>query len=441
MQVVGVDFGTSNVRIATWDKDAPGSQPEPRLVGRGGSVVMPTVIAFRREARGRVSCFVGEDADELTGNSNTLVIPDIKRWALANDPFVQQQLDLRGTEWPEWWDPETRCVRVWDVETIHVTEIMRRILAEAFDRAGITGEFEWWAGCPVHAGLDYRVDLAQVLSGFGGRNNIGSVVEEPLLFLALARKVGNLRPGSYLVYDLGGGSFDCALAEISLDTGEGKAPDDLDMVVYSANGDPRLGGFDIDSALNKKFNQMGYAVSQNQLRIAKEQVNPLSRSRALPGAAGVDLAYSDVIEMVEQLGIVRKTLGSVRETYTEAKFLWGRPLDNPDVPPMGERIYHNRETGAVRFVKELRWNELMRDSHLDGIILFGGSTLLGNTSGAEDSTETRYFREELVQWFGEDKVFTATKLIQGVGEPELVGASLGACYMSEGCQCTGTLGL
>ena len=432
MQVVGVDFGTSNVRIATWDRDDPDSQPEPQLIGRGDSVVMPTVIAFRREAGGEISWVVGEDADELTENSNTLVIPDIKRWALANDLFVQRQLYLRGTEWPEWWDPETRCVKVWDIEPIHVTEIMRRILAEAFDRAAITGEFEWGAGGPVHAGLDYRVDLAQVLSGFGGRNNLGSVVEEPLLFLALAHKVGHLRPGSYLVYDLGGGSFDCALAEILLDQSDGQTQGNLEMVVYSANGDPRLGGFDVDGALNEKFNQIGYAVPRNQLRIAKEQVNSLSGPRTLPGAAGVSLSYPDVAETVEQLDIVRKTLGSVRETYMEAKFLWGRSLNNPDVPPIGERIYHNRKTGAVRFVRELRWDEIGQDRSLDGIILFGGSTLLGDTSQSGGSTETRYFREKLVQWFGEDKVFTATELIQGVGEPELVGASLGACYMAEG---------
>ena len=165
--------------------------------------------------------------------------------------------------------------------------------------------------------------MAQVLSGFGGRNNIGSVVEEPLLFLALARKIGNLNPGSYLVYDLGGGSFDCALAQISLGDSEGEAQGDLDMVVYSANGDPRLGGFDIDGTLNEMFNQMGYAVPRNQLRIAKEQVNQLDESRILPGAAGVTLSYSDVVQTVDQLNIFQKTLGSMRKTYMEAKFLWG----------------------------------------------------------------------------------------------------------------------
>ena len=427
MQVVGVDFGTSNVRIATWDSDHPYSIPEPRLIGRGSSVVMPTVIAFRRETGGEISWVVGEDADELTENSNTLVIPDIKRWALASDPFVKRQLDLRDDESPEWWDPETRCVRVWDSQPIHVTEIMHRILAEAFSRAGIAGEFEWRAGCPVHAGLDYRTDLAQVLSAFGGRNNIGSIVEEPLLFLALARKIGNLEEGSYLVYDLGGGSFDCALAQIGLRDGETQ-----EMVVYSANGDPRLGGFDIDNALYDKFSPTGLGGPRNQLRIAKEQVNSLSGARNLSGAAGVSLSYPEVVEMVDQLNIFRRTMGPVKETYLEAKLLWGRPRNNPDVPPIGDRIYHNGETGAVRFVKELRWSEMAQDSHLNGVILFGGATLLGDTSENRGSEKTRYFREKLVQWFGEDKVFTATELIPGVGEPELVGASLGACYMAEG---------
>ena len=428
MQVVGVDFGTSNVRIATWNKDDPGSRPESQLIGRGESTVMPTVIAFRRETEGEISWVVGEDAADLADSPNTLVIPDIKRWALASDPFIRQQLDLRDTKWPDWWDQATRCVKVWDTEAIHVTEIMRRILAEAFDRAEIAGEFKWWAGCPVHAGLDYRSDLTQVLSGLGGSNSIGSVVEEPLLFLALTHKIGNLPTGSYLVYDLGGGSFDCALAQISMGDREG----DRDMVVYAADGAPRLGGFDIDDAIAEKLRRSGHIVQMNQLRLAKEQVNPVSGPLVLPGAAGSTLSYSDVVETVDELGVINESLGAVKETYMQGKFVWGRPLDNADVPPVGERIYYNRESGEVRFVQELGWDKIAQDNYLDGIILFGGSTLLGDTYQTTGSMQTRYFREKLAQWFGDDKVYTATELIEGVGEPELVGASLGACYMAEG---------
>ena len=54
----------------------------------------------------------------------------------------------------------------------------------------LLGLFEWRAGCPVHAGLDYRSELAEVLSGFGGSNMVGSIIEEPVLFLELALRLG-----------------------------------------------------------------------------------------------------------------------------------------------------------------------------------------------------------------------------------------------------------
>lgn len=64
MQVVGVDFGTSNVRIAQWDTES-GLTPAPVRLGKEGESIMPAVIAFRRQADGAISTMVGEDAVEL----------------------------------------------------------------------------------------------------------------------------------------------------------------------------------------------------------------------------------------------------------------------------------------------------------------------------------------------------------------------------------------
>ena len=36
MRVVGIDFGTSNVRISTWDSDQD-LPPEPKLIGLSAS--------------------------------------------------------------------------------------------------------------------------------------------------------------------------------------------------------------------------------------------------------------------------------------------------------------------------------------------------------------------------------------------------------------------
>jgi molecular chaperone DnaK (HSP70) len=201
MQIVGVDFGTTNVRIATWDTDQPGLTPQPRLIGEGDVPTMPAVVAFQRQRGGAVSTIVGEDADILDDGPDTIVVRNIKRWALSNDPYIRWHLESSNVPRPTWWNPLTRSVEVWGQE-FPVEEVVRRILAESFQRAGISGDFKWRAGCPVHAGFDYRSGLAQVLSEFGGDNRVDSVIEEPILFLGLAHRLESLQPGSYLVYDL-----------------------------------------------------------------------------------------------------------------------------------------------------------------------------------------------------------------------------------------------
>ncbi len=175
MQVVGVDFGTTNVRIATWDSNRPDVIPESRLIGEVGASTMPAVVAFQRQPDGSVTTTVGEDANILEDGPDTVVVHNIKRWALSSDPYVKWQLDSRGTPKPCWWNQETRRVEALGQE-LPVKEVMRLILSEAFRRANITGEFEWRAGCPVHAGLEYRSELAEILSEFGGENKVSSVV-------------------------------------------------------------------------------------------------------------------------------------------------------------------------------------------------------------------------------------------------------------------------
>ena len=187
MQIVGVDFGTTNVRIATWDTDEQDRLPEPQAIGPVDSFAMPSVIAFQRRRDGTITTVVGQDADELQDSRDVVVVRNIKRWALSSDPFVCWHLESAYTPRPEWWNSQTRCIEVWGQE-FPVREAIRLILDEAFRRSSVTGEFEWRTGCPVHTSLEYRSELASVLSEFGGVNSVTSVIEEPVLFLALAQK-------------------------------------------------------------------------------------------------------------------------------------------------------------------------------------------------------------------------------------------------------------
>ena len=401
MEIVGIDFGTTNVRISTWDPE-DGGVPRPRIIGRGDTTVMPAVAALRRQSDGSVSIFVGEDADELEDGQDTVVIRNIKRWALSNDPYVKWRLEVNDAPWPTWWNRELRCVEVWG-QQFQARALVAEILKEALNRANLPDEFEWRTGCPVHAGLEYRSMLKEILPDAGGRSSINWVVDEPILFLALARRMGNLNLGSYMVYDLGGGSFDCALVELR-EGGE--------MIVYGADGHPLLGGSNIDSALADK---LPAETAGNLLRLAKEQVSPDNPTAQVSG--NFSLTWQDVESELKGGKYIQRSLMALRDAYVNAKSVVWRRGEGSEAPD-DMMLDRNDATGEVRFVWQLDYSDMQRD--LDGVILFGGPT------------RSPYFEENLRRWFGDGKVMHARDLVAGVDAPEITGVSMGACYFPSG---------
>ena len=413
MQVVGVDFGTTNVRISTWDSEQA-LEPEVKLIGKEHTSIMPAVVAFQKKDNGEISVVVGEDADDLQDEENkTLVIRNIKRNALSGDAYVDWHLKVRNDQedgkgktpvWPQKeWDSVKRCFNVWG-EEFPVWELIHRILAEAFRRSDIIGDFEWRAGCPVHADMSYREGLAQALFQVTGKANVAWIAEEPILFLTLARRLGDLKEGSYLVYDLGGGSFDCALVEVKED----------EMLVYGADGHPLLGGSDIDDGLTEKA---AYTGQPNLLRQAKERLSSENPSEVL--GDGSIITLDQVETVLRENKFSQKSISTTRDAYVGAKMLWKRD-ESEDVPPIGEIATQDKMTGEVRFVWQLMWDDIARD--VDKIVLVGGPT------------KAAYFPRELAKRFGEEKVITATELLPtliGTPDLELVGISMGACYSYE----------
>ena len=396
MEIAGIDFGTTNVRISTWDPDDPNAGlPQPQLIGRGDTTVMPVVVALQRQTGGEVTVVVGEDADAMEDGDNTLVIRNIKRWALSNDPYVQWRLEISQTGWPTWWNPEMGCVEAWG-QHFQVKDLIADILREAVNRAGLQSPFQWRAGCPVQSGYDYRSMLSGVMAELAGEGRAEWVVDEPVLFLAAAQR--NIDPdsefkleGSYLVYDLGGGSFDCAIVDVRSD-GE--------MVVFGADGDPLLGGSNIDRKLKEKLGG-----AENQLRQAKESASPDNLSVAVIG--GGTLTWDDVVGELKGDNFIQRSLMAMRDAYiTASTVVWGSV------------VQENEDTGEVNFVWQRDYSDLARD--LDGVIMFGGPT------------RSPFFSENLSKWFGDTKVMQARDLIGGVAEPELVGISMGACYFPSG---------
>ena len=396
MEIVGIDFGTTNVRISTWDPDdSNAGLPQPRLIGRGDTTVMPVVVALQRQTGGEVNVVVGEDADTMEDRDNTMVIRNIKRWALSGDAYVKWRLEVTETDWPTWWNPELGCIEAWG-QHFQANDLISEILKEAVGRASLPDRFEWRAGCPVQAGYDYRSMLAEALSGIAGQGRVEWVIDEPVLFLAAAQR--NIEPdsqfrlrGSYMIYDLGGGSFDCALVDVR---------EDGEMIIFGADGDPLLGGSNIDRVLSAKF-----AGAENLLRLAKEQVS--ADNPSVPFGGSTALTWDDVEAELKQGKFVTRSMMAMRDAYISGKSV-----------TLGSVSEENEETGEVRFVWQRDYSDMARD--LDGVIMFGGPT------------RSPFFKDNLSRWFGDTKVLLAQDLIGGVDDPELTGVSMGACYFPSG---------
>ena len=151
-KIVGVDFGTTNVRITQWDIDS-GENPASCQIGSASPFTMPAVIAFQRQPTGEVDLKFGEEADVLEDARDVEVVRNIKRYALTSDDYVLDQnkwyMQQQDKSWPDWFDVDTKSINLGN-EPMAVEEAIRLILKEAISKAGLAGEnAEWRAGCPV----------------------------------------------------------------------------------------------------------------------------------------------------------------------------------------------------------------------------------------------------------------------------------------------------
>ena len=254
---------------------------------------------------------------------------------------------------------------------------------------------EWRAGCPVGSDLTYRRALVSALEDLDCTGRIEWITEEPLLFLALGDALRALPDGSYLVYDLGGGSFDCAVV----------SKDNQELTVYSEEGLPALGGMDIDDKLSEKLE---YGEPDRDLRIAKEALSDDDKPVGLGN--GHTLAKEDVDAVLEDGKYMEKTLDAMLHAYRKAKLLWNRPQGSP---PYGES--HGSQT-----VWSLGVADMVRD--IDRVLVVGGPT------------RTPYIRNKLRDIFGLQKVLLAEDLVLAAGRADIGDASLtalshGACYV------------
>ncbi|NUM36794.1 MAG: Hsp70 family protein [Candidatus Brocadiae bacterium] len=243
MNIVGIDLGTTNSAVATIWMDRPEILPN-----RYGSRITPSVVGITK----RNKILVGSKAKYQRATLLEPPIKEIKRY-MGTDYVV----NMGGKK----HTPE---------------EISAYILRSVKSDAQQFLESE--IGCAVITIPAYFNEAARRATRKAGELaglHVGMILDEPTA-AALAYSAGSARNETVLIYDLGGGTFDVSIIEIS-----GKH-----FEVLSIDGNTHLGGKDFDQLL------MDYVVQEVYSR-HKFTLDPalLSKLSVIVENTKCDLSY------------------------------------------------------------------------------------------------------------------------------------------------------
>jgi molecular chaperone DnaK len=211
----GIDLGTTNSAIAKFTKGEVNVFNNPTDFGRN---TLPSVVGFKKD-----KIFVGSKAKELLEKDPKSVVGTFKRKMGTAESFKIRAINESKTP------IELSSIVLKELKTFlppseNIEAVVVTIPA-SFDmiQSNATKEASLQAG------------FKQVV-----------LLQEPIaasLAYANMKKEKELKNGQWLVYDLGGGTFDAALVRIK----------DGEMRVLDHEGDNFLGGADFDMLIVEKF--------------------------------------------------------------------------------------------------------------------------------------------------------------------------------------------
>jgi molecular chaperone HscC len=204
--IVGIDLGTTNSLIAVFEDS------KPRLIPNAfGEVLTPSAVTLAEDD----SIIVGKPAKERLLTHPERSVASFKRFMGS-----MKITKLGGREF--------RSEELSAFVLRSLTSDVEATLGGTIDKAVIS----------VPAYFNDQQRKATIDAGRLAGLNVERLVNEPTA-AALAYGFGEAKEGNYLVFDLGGGTFDVSI----LDKYEGV------MEIRATTGDTRLGGDDFTSAI------------------------------------------------------------------------------------------------------------------------------------------------------------------------------------------------
>jgi molecular chaperone HscA len=345
---IGIDLGTTNSLVATVRSGVVDVLPD-----ESGQKLLPSVVRYSKDANGEAHVSVGAmaAANAVTDPQNT--IKSVKRL------MGKSSLEVSGLGLPyEIVAAETGMVRLATVLGPKTpVEISADILKAMRSRAEQTlGEDIIGAVITVPAYFDepqrQATKDAATLAGI----NVLRLLNEPTA-AAVAYGLDEKTQGTYVVYDLGGGTFDVSILRLNKGVFE----------VISTGGDSALGGDDFDRAL------IDTVLEEHALALSV--VTPSTMQALLIEARRVKESLS---------AHAKETFAcTVYDSQTNAVKISagiGRPMFERITKPLLER--------TLQATRNALKDGKLSIAQIDGVVLVGGSTRMPQV------------REALAEFFG-----------------------------------------
>ncbi|HEX6862887.1 MAG TPA: Hsp70 family protein [Thermoanaerobaculia bacterium] len=360
-RVIGIDLGTTYSAVAAFDSYTEQAEV---LLNRldGNEATTPSVVSYH-SASGRV--LVGRTAKQNLANEPQNTVIEIKReMGELFRPETLEKFDARGS-FGEGDPVKARFAGSWLLPQEISAFILMRLkeaaeaeIGEEVRDAVIT--------VPAYFTANQRkaTEDAALLAGLYPRQ----LIPEPTA-AAICYGVDRLDPARrvYMVYDLGGGTFDVSIIDVQEEK----------INVIATSGDPRLGGGDFDDAITR------WAVDElrreHQIDLGND---PIARARIKYQAEMVKIRLSSFDKAELSLQEPRPVV----LTLTREKF---ESLIAEDL---------NKSFTFVEKALKAAEEKGVRREDLDGVLLVGGSTQIPKV------------RSLLREYFGKGKDFVRDDL-------------------------------
>jgi Fe-S protein assembly chaperone HscA len=342
--IVGIDLGTTFSLAAYVENGRPVVVRNAR-----GVALVPSCLSFHEDG----TVLVGRAARDRALSDPEHTIFSVKRLMGRTLKDLEKELKLiphQIVERPAAEGRNVLRVRIADREYTP-EELSAMILKEVRQLAGNPTK----AVITVPAYFDDSQRQATRDAGRIAGLDVLRIVNEPTA-AALAYGLDKRGTGTVVVYDLGGGTFDCSI--LSLAEGVFK--------VLSTNGDTYLGGDDIDRAI------MSVAATEMGVDLSKRDPELLQHLRDAAERTKIALSSSETAEFVVSIGSGTSPR-QYRRTFTRKEF-------EELIRPLIDRSF-DRCKAALRDAK-------LTAGKVDEVVLVGGSTRIP------------YVRQRVAEFFG-----------------------------------------